>query len=251
MFNEFAFVTIMYVDLITTLRITKAIDVNSFKVHNFNWKSFKTNYGTGMGIQSHRRLRRRFFSKKSTIVAAMVVAAILISTCIYLMMSAPKKSTGLRSEKHVAPVQGAINDDKLDKGGVKLTGTISNTSAKDRNTLETGDRVKVRINLQNTTNQQARFLTIKTSLERADLFDIQNYKGFNGLSSSEGRMEINNVVVRSQQTQDMSFDAVLYPPDGKSQVSMKVMLVDAKGKVVASSSEQIYKISSSKHKEGV
>lgn len=192
----------------------------------------------------------RFFSNKLFIIAAIVIVAFLITISFLLFRQQPKihraDKLSPRNEKVVtASPESPLKDGSISKDGIKIVGSIINLSASDQSTYKAGDSVRIKVGIENNSDQQARFLTIKTNLSYSNFTDIGTYVGLTGLSHPNDKIEINNVLIRSHQSQDISFDGKLFPKTN-GQESLQVSLNDGRGNVIVRASDQQFKVSASK-----
>lgn len=97
--------------------------------------------------------------------------------------------------------------------------------------IEGGEPVKITVKVTNTSQQQSRYLTVKSGFQYDNFTYLRNIAGASGVIKKEGEIAFVNIVMQPQQTQEINFEAIPFLFDNK-EFTAKPSLIDTTGKVV-------------------
>lgn len=122
-----------------------------------------------------------------------------------------------------------LKDQPLQQRGLDISAKIESL-AKDKK-MKGGSPVKVTIKVSNSSQQQSRYLTVKSGFQKSGFTYLRNVSGTTGVTTGDGEITFVNIVMQPQQTQEISFEADLFPFDDK-EFTAKPSLIDTTGKTV-------------------
>lgn len=155
-------------------------------------------------------------------IPALFVAGILL----FIVLNKPSVQSAV-TPKQVAPTVHTTGDQKLTAKGITLATRIlsKKQGSGDTKKFNSGDSVKVVVELKNLSEQQSRFLTIKTGLKPGNFLYMHNFQGVSGMTSENDEITFSNVVMNPGQVQSISFEAIISSA-GNNEFEVKPSLVD-------------------------
>lgn len=109
--------------------------------------------------------------------------------------------------------------------------------------VQGGDTVTFNFKIENKGSGEAKFVTLKTDIEKSLIFDIRNIQGATGIDNHEDVLVFRNLTVQPNQSINVSFDASLVFSDQERELRLQPKLFDIQDKFVAQGSPQRYAIS--------
>ncbi len=92
--------------------------------------------------------------------------------------------------------------------------------------MDGGDTLRFSFTITNHDKGQAQFLSLRTGLDKNTVFNISHVMGTTGLDSKPNELTLSNILVQSNQTQIISFDATLIYSQNPSTISLNPQLFD-------------------------
>lgn len=98
--------------------------------------------------------------------------------------------------------------------------------------IEGGEPVKITVKVTNTSQQQSRYLTVKSGFQYDNFTYLRNIAGASGVIIKDGEITFANIVMQPQQTQEINFEATSFGFENK-EFTATPSLIDTTDKVVA------------------
>jgi len=174
---------------------------------------------------------------KGLLIIAVIMSAAILFVAIYFIVTRHLSSPDQPPGKRLAENSTASDQELVDKD-LSIDISVQNKDEADKSRpLMDGEDVKVIINLKSSGKQQSRFLTIKTNLLAKNFYNVRDIKGVTGVSEDDGKISLPNIILRPEQTQDITFGATFFAKDVKS-LAVQATLIDSTGKEVVTSSRR-------------
>lgn len=180
-------------------------------------------------------------SKNRFIIAAALVAAIFVIVIMAVRIQQGLGTSSLPPSKKVS-AESAPATGKISQEGLKLSAEIIDINeTKNVATLKNGTTIRLVIKLENNSTQNARFLSLKTSINSSALINKSNFKGLTGISTEDGKLIISNVSIAAGQSQEISLDGILSAKDA-DKLDLTVSLNENDGQEITASDKKTYRV---------
>ena len=180
-------------------------------------------------------------SKKGFIIAATVIAAIFVIAIMAMRMQQGSNTSSLPPNKKVS-TESTPSDRKISQEGLKLSAEIIPANeTKNVTMFKNGTTIRLVIKLENNSTQNARFLSLKTSINSSTLINKSNFKGLTGISTENEKLVINNVSIAAGQAQEISLDGILDAKD-VDKLDLTVSLTESSGQEITASDNKTYRV---------
>lgn len=182
------------------------------------------------------------FATKKRFILPMAVAVgfLILATAIFIINKSGSSTTNDSLTNNEPP--------PLKPSEVKIHQKLEFSQDGDANKdglFNGGDTIKVSFELENTSQNGAKFMTLETGILKERLYYVRNITGPTGYDDSDGKIRFLNLVVLPKQTQSVSFEASLVHNSEDVGLNYEARLTDSNKNLIAKDENQEIRISKS------
>ena len=197
-------------------------------------------------VNIFKKASSRFNLRKKPIFRLTIIAVLIsISTLVVLTYFNLNNATPSR-------IISLDNAKPLNKGDMQIDSGISflGDDAKNNNqSFNGGDSVRFTFDIQNTTQNGSKSISINSGIPVGTVFFICNLEGVTGYDISDGKIIFTNMIIYPLQKQTISFDANFLYSASDTSLEYTPSVVNEKDDVIAEGKSHAYKIARTDSKD--